>query len=255
MGRVDQKIAIVTGGGNGIGRAIAERLAAEGAIVTVTDQNPAAGKAVADAVNTIQFLEHDVRIEADWAKVMDNVLQKHGRLDILINNAGILATESSQDVESTSLNQWQAVNAVNSEGVFLGCQHGIEAMKATGGSIVNLSSIAALMATPHLFAYGASKAAVRQLTKTVAVHCGRKGYRIRCNSVHPGVIETSMGDQVMALGGGNVKEKWAARIAAIPLGEAGTVDDVASCVLFLASDEARHVTGAALVVDGGMTIE
>ena len=170
MGRVDQKIAIVTGGGNGIGRAIAERLAAEGAIVTVTDQNPAAGKAVADAVDTIQFLEHDVRIEADWAKVMDNVLQKHG-------------------------------------------------------------------------------------TKTVAVHCGRKGYRIRCNSVHPGVIETSMGDQVMALGGGNVKEKWAARIAAIPLGEAGTVDDVASCVLFLASDEARHVTGAALVVDGGMTIE
>ena len=255
MGRVDQKIAIVTGGGNGIGRAIAERLAAEGAIVTVTDQNPAAGKAVADAVDTIQFLEHDVRIEADWAKVMDNVLQKHGRLDILINNAGILATESSQDVESTSLNQWQAVNAVNSEGVFLGCQHGIEAMKATGGSIVNLSSNAALMATPHLFAYGASKAAVRQLTKTVAVHCGRKGYRIRCNSVHPGVIETSMGDQVMALGGGNVKEKWAARIAAIPLGEAGTVDDVASCVLFLASDEARHVTGAALVVDGGMTIE
>ena len=247
MGRVDQKIAIVTGGGNGIGRAIAERLAAEGAIVTVTDQNPAAGKAVADAVDNIQFLEHDVRIEADWAKVIDNVLQ--------INNAGILATESSQDVESTSLNQWQAVNAVNSEGVFLGCQHGIEAMKATGGSIVNLSSIAALMATPHLFAYGASKAAVRQLTKTVAVHCGRKGYRIRCNSVHPGVIETSMGDQVMALGGGNVKEKWAARIAAIPLGEAGTVDDVASCVLFLASDEARHVTGAALVVDGGMTIE
>ena len=185
---------------------------------------------------------------------MDNVLQKHGRLDILINNAGILATESSQDVESTSLNQWQAVNAVNSEGVFLGCQHGIQAMKATGGSIVNLSSIAALMATPHLFAYGASKAAVRQLTKTVAVHCGREGYRIRCNSVHPGVIETSMGDELMALGGGNVEEKWAARIAAIPLGEAGTVDDVASCVLFLASDEARHVTGSALVVDGGTTI-
>ena len=99
MGRVDQKIAIVTGGGNGIGRAIAERLAAEGAIVTVTDQNPAAGKVVADAVDNIQFLEHDVRVEADWAKVMDNVLQRHGRLDILINNAGILATESSQDVE------------------------------------------------------------------------------------------------------------------------------------------------------------
>ena len=254
MGRVDKKIAIVTGGGNGIGRAIAERLAVEGAIVIVTDQNPTAGKAVADAVDTIQFLKHDVRIAAVWAKVMGNVTRQHGRLDLLINNAGILATESSQDVENTSLNQWQAVNAVNSEGVFLGCQHGIEAMKATGGSIVNLSSIAALMAPPHLFAYGASKAAVRQLTKTVAVHCGRKGYRIRCNSVHPGIIQTSMGNQVMALGGGNVKEKWAARIAAIPLGEAGTVHDVASCVLFLASDEARHITGAELVVDGGMTI-
>ena len=254
MGRVDKKIAIVTGGGNGIGRAIAERLAVEGAIVTVTDQNPEAGKAVADGVDTMQCLEHDVRIAADWAKVMASVTRQHGRLDLLINNAGILATESSQDVESTSLDQWRTVNAVNSEGVFLGCQHAIEAMKATGGSIVNLSSIAALMATPHLSAYGASKAAVRQLTKTVAVHCGRKGYRIRCNSVHPGVIQTSMGDHVMALGGGNVEQKWAARIAAIPLGEAGTVHDVASCVLFLASDEARHITGAELVVDGGMTI-
>ena len=254
MGRVDKKIAIVTGGGNGIGRAIAERLAEEGAIVTVTDQNPEAGKAVADGVDTMQFLEHDVRIAADWAKVMASVTRQHGRLDLLINNAGILATESSQDVESTSLDQWRTVNAVNSEGVFLGCQQGIEAMKATGGSIVNLSSIAALMATPHLSAYGASKAAVRQLTKTVAVHCGRKGYRIRCNSVHPGVIQTSMGDHVMALGGGNVEQKWAARIAAIPLGEAGTVHDVASCVLFLASDEARHITVAELVVDGGMTI-
>jgi NAD(P)-dependent dehydrogenase (short-subunit alcohol dehydrogenase family) len=254
MGRVDKKIAIVTGGGNGIGRAIAERLAVEGAIVTVTDQNSEAGKAVADGVDTMQFLEHDVRIEADWVKVMASVTRQHGRLDLLINNAGILATESSQDVENTSLDQWRTVNAVNSEGVFLGCQQGIEAMKATGGSIVNLSSIAALMATPHLSAYGASKAAVRQLTKTVAVHCGRKGYRIRCNSVHPGVIQTSMGDHVMALGGGNVEQKWAARIAAIPLGEAGTVHDVASCVLFLASDEARHITGAELVVDGGMTI-
>jgi len=254
MGRVDKKIAIVTGGDNGIGRAIAERLAVEGAIVTVTDQNSEAGKAVADGVDTMQFLEHDVRIEADWVKVMASVTRQHGRLDLLINNAGILATESSQDVENTSLDQWRTVNAVNSEGVFLGCQQGIEAMKATGGSIVNLSSIAALMATPHLSAYGASKAAVRQLTKTVAVHCGRKGYRIRCNSVHPGVIQTSMGDHVMALGGGNVEQKWAARIAAIPLGEAGTVHDVASCVLFLASDEARHITGAELVVDGGMTI-
>ncbi len=126
-------------------------------------------------------------------------------------------------------------------------------MKATGGAIVNLSSIAGLIATPHLAAYGASKGAVRQLTKSVAIYCGRKGYGIRCNSVHPGIIRTDMGDQVMGLGGGDVEANWQERIATIPIGEPGQPADIANAILFLASDEAGHVTGAELVVDGGMT--
>ena len=124
----------------------------------------------------------------------------------------------------------------------------------TGGSIINLSSIAGLIGSPHLVAYGASKGLVRQPTKSIAVHCGREGYRIRCNSIHPGIIRTNMQDQVVALNGGDSNEKWKDRINMIPLGEAGTAEDIANGALFLASDEARHITGAELVIDGGMTI-
>ena len=123
-----------------------------------------------------------------------------------------------------------------------------------GGAIVNMSSIAGLIATSHLVAYGASKGAVRQLTKSVAIDCARKGLGIRCNSVHPGVIVTNMGNQVMGMGNGNVEENWKARLDLVPMGEPGQAVDVANCILFLASDEARHVTGAELVVDGGMTV-
>jgi len=254
MGRVQDKIALVTGGGTGIGCAIAQRLSDEGAQVIITDRNTQTGEAVASEYDSIEFLEQDVRDQTRWQEVISHVTDRHGRLDILVNNAGILATEPSQGVEDTTLAQWRQVQEINSEGVFHGCQHGIAAMKANGGAIVNLSSIAGLVATPHIFAYGASKAAVRQLTKSVAVHCGRMGYRIRCNSVHPGVIQTDMGDQVMSLGGADTATQWAQRTARIPLGEAGSVEDVANCVLFLASQEARHITGAELVVDGGMTI-
>ncbi|MDP6343969.1 MAG: glucose 1-dehydrogenase [Alphaproteobacteria bacterium] len=254
MGRVQDKIAIVTGGATGIGRATARRLAEEGALVTITDRNVEAGQAVAaELPGNAAFIAQDVRLEDDWKALMAAVTERHGRLDILVNNAGILATGPSQDLEATDLEQWRAVQAVNAEGVFLGCHHGIGAMKAGGGSIINLSSIAGLIGTPHLAAYGASKGAVRQLSKSVAVYCGRKGYGIRCNSVHPGIIRTDMGDQVMGLGGGDPQANWESRIGLVPLGEAGEAVDVANCILFLASDEARHVTGAELVVDGGMT--
>ncbi|MDP6709596.1 MAG: glucose 1-dehydrogenase [Alphaproteobacteria bacterium] len=254
MGRVQDKVAIVTGAGTGIGRATAGRLAEEGAIVTVADRDEAAGAAVAQALGgEAAFVAQDVRLEADWQRLMGEVTGRHGRLDILVNNAGILATRDSQVIEDTDLEQWRAVQEVNVEGVFLGCRYGVEAMKATGGAIVNLSSIAGLIATPHLAAYGASKGAVRQLTKSVAIYCGRKGYGIRCNSVHPGIIRTDMGNQVMGLGGGDVEANWQERIATIPIGEPGQPADIANAILFLASDEARHVTGAELVVDGGMT--
>ncbi len=263
MGRVTGKVAIVTGGGKGIGRAAAVRLAAEGAIVTIAEFDAESGQAVAEELGgDAAFVQHDVREETSWQGLMDAVAARHGRPDILVNNAGILATRGNQVLADTDLEQWRAVQTVNVEGVFLGCKYGVAAMTANGGrakggegggAIVNLSSVAGLIGTPHLVAYGASKGAVRQLTKSVALDCARKGLGIRCNSVHPGVIATDMGDQVMSLGNGDMDANWTARIKVIPMGEPGQADDVANCILFLASDEARHVTGAELVVDGGMT--
>ncbi len=261
-GRVEGKVAIITGGGTGIGRAAARRLAQEGAVVTVTDVNVAAGEAVAAELGgDAMFVQQDVRVEADWQRLMDMVAGHHGRPDILHNNAGILATQQTQFLGDTDMEQWRTLQAVNVEGVFLGCKYGVAAMSqggrekggAGGGAIVNMSSIAGLMGTPGAIAYGASKGAVRQMTKSVAIDCARKGLGIRCNSVHPGIIRTDMGDAVMNLGGADPERAWAASIRRVPMGEAGRPEDVANCVLFLASDEARHITGAELVVDGGMT--
>jgi NAD(P)-dependent dehydrogenase (short-subunit alcohol dehydrogenase family) len=239
------------------------RLAEEGAIVTVAEMDEESGREVtAEIGGQTIFVQHDVREEENWQNLFDSVAQNHGRPDILVNNAGILATENSQELALTDMEQWRAVQRVNVEGVFLGCKFGIEAMTAAGGrdkggngggAIINMSSIGGLIATPHLTAYGASKGAVRQLTKSVAIDCARKGLGIRCNSVHPGPIVTNMGNQLMGLDGGDVEANWEARSSLVPMGEPGQAVDVANCILFLASDEARHVTGAELVVDGGMT--
>ncbi len=262
MGRVEGKVAIVTGGGTGIGRATAHRLAEEGAIVTITDVNVEAGQAVADELGgKAMFIQQDVREEADWQRLMDQVADKQGRLDILHNNAGILATQQMQFLADTDVEQWRAIQAVNVEGVFLGCKYGVAAMSvggrerggAGGGAIVNMSSVAGLIGTPGAIAYGASKGAVRQLTKSVAIDCAKKGLGIRCNSIHPGIIQTNMGEEVMHLGGGDPERAWKAFIKSVPMDEPGRPEDIANCVLFLASDEARHVTGAELVVDGGIT--
>ena len=262
MGRVEGKVAIVTGGGTGIGRATALRLAEEGAIVTITDVNVEAGQAVADELGgKAMFIQQDVRQEADWQRLMDQVADKQGRLDILHNNAGILATQQMQFLADTDVEQWRAIQAVNVEGVFLGCKYGVAAMSvggrerggAGGGAIVNMSSVAGLIGTPGAIAYGASKGAVRQLTKSVAIDCAKKGLGIRCNSIHPGIIQTNMGEEVMHLGGGDPERAWKAFIKSVPMDEPGRPEDIANCVLFLASDEARHVTGAELVVDGGIT--
>ena len=199
------------------------------------------------------FTELDVREKDQWKSLMDGVISKHGKLDVLVNNAGILSTSSQQSVEDVNLEEWRSVQSVNVEGVFLGCQAAIKVMKPAGGSIVNLSSVAGLIASPGIVAYGASKGAVRQLTKSIAVDCARKGYRIRCNSVHPGLIETDMGQNSMHMGGGNPEENYNNRVALTPMGEIGSPIDIANGILFLASDEARHMTGAELVIDGGLT--
>ena len=261
MGRVEGKTAIVTGAGTGIGRACAMRLAEEGAKVTVAEFNGDSGQAATEALggDTI-FVQHDVREATSWLDLMAAVTARHGRPDILVNNAGILATEDNQSLAQTEIEQWRAVQAVNVEGVFLGCKYGVEAMSMGGrekgglggGAIVNMSSLAAMIGSAHLVAYGASKGAVRQMTKSVAIDCARKGLGIRCNSVHPGMIVTDMGDQVLRLGGGDAEKRFASRMRLIPMGEPGQAVDVANCVLFLASDEARHVTGTELIVDGGI---
>ncbi len=261
MGRVDGKVAVVTGGGTGIGRAAAQRLVEEGAKVTIAELNADGGRTAAEALgNDAQFIEHDVCDEASWQALFAVVAESHGRPDILVNNAGILATEDFQSLDRTDMEQWRAIQAVNVEGVFLGCKYGVAALSeggrekggAGGGAIVNLSSLAAMIGTPYTIAYGASKGAVRQMTKSIAIDCARKGLGIRCNSVHPGMIRTDMGDQVLGLGGGDPEKRYAARMRLIPMGEPGQAMDVANCILFLASDEARHITGAELIVDGGI---
>jgi 3(or 17)beta-hydroxysteroid dehydrogenase len=254
MGRLQGKSAIITGGARGIGFATAKRFIEEGADVLITDLNSETGETAARELgDKARFLAQDVTDEDSWPKVIDAVVAAFGKLDILVNNAGILSTAKRQNIENTDLDQWRTVQAVNVEGVFLGCRAAIGVMKENGGSIVNLSSVAALEGTPQLAAYGASKAAVMQLTKSIAVDCGRRGYGIRCNSVHPDPIRTDMGDSLMAMRKGSVEANWDVFQEFSPLGHLGEPIDVANCILFLASDEARHVTGSQLVVDGGLT--
>ena len=239
----------------GVGRATARRLVAEGAIVPVTDENEKAGQAVVEEQGpNAMFVQQDVRKETDWKRLVDTVADKQGRPDILHNNAGIFATQQKQFLANTELDQWRTVQAGKVEGVFLGCRYGVAAISAggreKGGVTINMSSVAALMATAGAIAYGASKGAVRQLTQSVAIDCACRRLGIRCNSAHPGIIQTDMGEEVM---GGNPDRVWKAWLKSVPVGQPRRPEDVANCVLFLASDEARHITGAELVVDGGIT--
>jgi 3(or 17)beta-hydroxysteroid dehydrogenase len=250
MGRVDGKVAIVTGAASGLGRASATLLAKEGASVVLTDVNAPDGEALAKQLGApAWFLRHDVSDEASWQHVIEETLARFGRLDVLVNNAGIVVLAT---IEETSVEQWRRVQAVNAEGVFLGCKHAIPAMaKGGGGSIVNLSSTAALVGTPAFAAYSASKGAVRSLTKTVAVHCVQRGQRVRCNSIHPGGIDTPM---TQGLGGLAAQADPVAveALAKQPAGRMGKPADVAELVLYLASDASSFVNGAEIAIDGGL---
>jgi 3(or 17)beta-hydroxysteroid dehydrogenase len=252
MGRVDGKVAIITGGASGIGRGCALRLAAEGARIVIADRDEVRGRAVAAELGAPHsFHAIDVTDEQAWAKLIDDTVRACGKLDILVNAAGIAVFG---DIERATLADWRRVHAVNSDGVFLGCKAAIGAMKATGGgSIINLSSVAGLVGDADAPGYCASKGAVRLLTKSVALHAARRGYNIRCNSVHPSYIATPMVDALVATWPGD-QAKLRARVEqAAPLGRIGEVDDVAHLIVYLASDESRFVTGAELVVDGGLT--
>jgi len=243
MGRLDGKIALITGGARGQGAAEGRLFAAEGASVVLTDVLDAEGEDTAKACDGI-YLHHDVTSAAHWERVVATVLERHGRLDILINNAGIWITGRLTD---TSEADYRRVIDVNQVGVFLGMQAVAKPMiAARSGAIVNISSVAGLRGAAAGFAYGASKWAVRGMTKSAARELGP--YGIRVNSIDPGLIETAMLHQLPGIDA-NMEE----RVRAIPLGRVGEAEDVAKLALFLASDDSAYSTGAEFIIDGGIT--
>ena len=253
MGRVQGKVALVTGGRRGIGKAVAILLAGEGAKVVITDRKPEGSEAVIEAIEKTGgdavFLEQDVAKEADWKRAIDQTLERFGRLDVLVNNAGVGA---GKNIEEITLKDWRWVMSVNLDGVFLGTQFAIKAMKAKGGSIINMSSIEGLVGDRRMPAYDASKGGVRLLTKSAALHCARAGYNIRINSVCPGFLDTRMVEGF--LGAQTDPEQARRELEAMhPLGHLGTPEDAAYAVLYLASDESKFATGMELVIDGGYT--
>ncbi|MBL0927512.1 MAG: SDR family oxidoreductase [Phycisphaerales bacterium] len=260
MNRLQDRVVLVTGAARGIGLACARAMAREGARVVLTDLDDAGCQRAAGEIGPrASWLRLDVREEADWSRAMARVVGDLGRLDVLVNNAGITgfvppAPPGPQDPEFASLEAWRYVHATNLDGVFLGCKHAIGAMKpprGRGGSIVNISSRSGQVGIPHAAAYASSKAGVRNHSKSVALYCAEKGYGIRCNSVHPAAVLTPMWDPM--LGEGAEREKAIDELGReVPLGRMGRPEEVADLVVFLASDESSYITGAELVIDGGV---
>ena len=256
MPRLHGKIAVVTGAGRGIGAAIARAFVAEGARVLVTDINTAAAADMAAELGeSASAMTLDVRDESQWQAVMDAVLQDYGRLDVLVNNAGITGFESGNarhDPEHAALEDWRAVHATNLDGVFLGCKHAIAAMRQNGaGAIINISSRSGLVGIPAAAAYASSKAAVRNHSKSVALYCAEQGLQIRCNSVHPAAILTPMWEPMLGTGEQR-KQNMEAFVADCPMRRFGQPEEVAALVVLLASDEATYINGTELNIDGGM---
>jgi cyclopentanol dehydrogenase len=249
MGRVSDKVAIVTGGGMGMGKTHSEMLAAEGATVFVTDIDETAGKAVVEGIRAAggkaEFIRHDVANEDDWTAVAAAVSQKAGRLDILVNNAGILILKPAHETEPE---EWDRLFGINVRGVYLGIRACVPLLKDSGGgSIINISSIYGLVGAPMAGAYIASKGAVRLLTKSCAVDLVQ--YGIRVNSIHPGVIDTPMTRDLLH----GDPEARAGIMGATLFDRPCKPEEVSQAVLFLASDESSFVHGSEVVVDGGYT--
>lgn len=248
MNRVQGKIAIVTGGAAGVGRESVLLLAREGAQVVITDIDEDGGHALAREIgDAALFVRHDIASEHDWKTVMKATQETFGLVHVLVNNAGVCIMSS---IEDTTLELWQNLHRINADGTFLGCKYGIADMKKSGnGSIINMSSTAALGGMSTLCAYSGSKGSVTALTRSVASHCNKNAYRIRCNSIHPGGIATQMTSEVRA----------GIDIAAVSFDtnpQSGFCDplDVANMVLFLASDESRFINGAEMRVDNALLI-
>ena len=253
-GRVAGKVAMVTGAAGGLGSAIARRLADEGAKVVLTDLNFEAVAQIAHQIGdgAVAF-EQDVTDEARWSDLLDATVDRFGALHVLVNNAGIGTTGN---IEQTDFEHWRKVHAIDLDSVFLGCKYALphirkSASEALGGSIVNISSIAGIIAGHNVAAYNSAKAAVRHLTKSVALHCARSAPNVRCNSVHPAFVDTPILDDIAR---NMAREEALQKLGRqIPIGKVGEPDDVAYGVLYLASDESKFMTGAELVLDGGIS--
>lgn len=257
MKRLQGKIALVTGAARGIGEAIARAFATAGAFVYLTDINDAQGAVVAGQIGAeAAYRRLDVREEADWQCVTTEITGRHGRLDIVVNNAGITGFEDgmvAHDPEHASLDSWHAVHRTNLDGVFLGCKYAIQAMRRTGtGSIINISSRSGLVGIPAAAAYASSKAAVRNHTKTVALYCADQGLAIRCNSLHPAAILTPMWEPLIGPPGAEREQRMKEFVWDTPLRRFGTPEEVAAVALLLASDEATYMTGSEITIDGGI---
>jgi NAD(P)-dependent dehydrogenase (short-subunit alcohol dehydrogenase family) len=251
MGRLDGKVALISGGARGQGATEAQLFAREGARVVLGDILDEAGRHVEAAVRSAggeaTYVHLDVTSEDHWRTAVDTAVQRYGQLHVLVNNAGILLRKA---IEAMTVEEWDRIMAINLKGVFLGTKHAIPAMRrAGGGSIINISSTAGLVGSPgETSAYIASKGGVRLFTKATAIQHAKD--KIRCNSVHPGPVATEMIRDTL-----ENPDLWAQRLRRLPMGRAATPEDVAYGVLYLASDESSYVTGSELVIDGGTTAE
>lgn len=257
MKRLEGKVALITGAARGIGAAIATACIDNGAFVYLTDIDDASGQALAASLGSQARYRHlDVREEADWQAAMALVLAERGGLHVLVNNAGITGFEDGNfvhDPEHVRLEDWHAVHRTNLDGVFLGCKHGIQAMRrsASTGSIINLSSRSGLVGIPGAAAYASSKAAIRNHTKTVALYCAEQGLPIRCNALHPAAILTPMWEPMLGEGPGR-EARMREFVQDCPMRRFGRPEEVAAVALMLAADEAAYMNGAELVIDGGI---
>ncbi len=252
--RLLNKVAIITGGASGLGLATAARFVEEGASVVVTDKDEDRLNGAFGNISNIKPLDRryqDVTDELGWNNLIEYVLAEYGCLDILVNNAGIVIRGTAED---TTISDWRKTQEVNLDAVFMGTRAAIGAMKTSGGSIVNISSIEGLVGEATAAAYNASKGGVRIFTKSAALHCASQNYRIRVNSIHPGFIRTPMIDNALAAMPPDEVEALLLRMEnEIPLGSMGDPEDIANGCLYLASDESKYVTGSELVIDGGYT--
>ena len=254
MGRVQDKVAIITGAASGLGFAAAYKLLEEGAKVVLTDVNSEVLDSMQERLSsfsTTQFTTfcHDVTQEESWVELINKTERDQGKINILVNSAGI---SLGADIVSTDFDIWKKVHQVNLDSVFLGCKYAVPVMGKYGyGSIINISSISGIVAGWNTAAYNSSKAGVRHLSKSVALFCAKKGYDVRCNSIHPAFVNTPILDPIKQAFG--AEEAVAKLSRQIPMNKIGDTDDVSYAILYLASEESKFMTGSEIVLDGGLS--